>query len=390
MKKFTLAIQYPSFGPQHPPRLLAIARAAPQPGARVAAMEMFKKDSDYEWAPVPVASELFERFTVMDCESAVGRRQLFKLKKAVDNALNQIKPDVLVVNGWGHRESRISLSWARKNKCPTVLLSDSTYDDLPRSWLKERIKKWLIRGCASAFVAGTPQARYMEYLGIPKEKIFFPGSCVVDNDYWRRESSQARQNAEQSRRQNNLPEKYFLCVARFIEKKNIPFLVGSYRRYRERAGADYYRLVLCGSGPQETAVKDLIAGSGLKDIIMAGFRQADSLPAYYGLAKCFIMPSLYFEQWGLVVNEAMACGLPVLVSNKCGCSFDLVKNGVNGYSFDPADDRGLAELMLRLSTDERKLAEMGGESQRIIDGHSCEVAGRNLWKAVQAAISAPG
>jgi 1,2-diacylglycerol 3-alpha-glucosyltransferase len=385
LKKFTLAIQYPSFGPQHPPRLEAIAKAAPMPGARVVAMEMFKKDSDYEWAPVRASSPRFERYTVMDSESAAGRKQPLKLKKAVDHALDEISPDVLVVNGWGHRESMFSTHWCWKRKVKMVLLNDSTYEDLPRRPLKEQIKKWLVRDCASAFVAGTPQARYAEYLGIPKDKIFYPGSCAVDNDYWKTESAKVRQNAELCRKKYGLPQKYFLSVSRFIEKKNIPFLVGSYLRYRELAGSVYFGLVLCGDGPDQPVIRDLISRSGLQGMVMAGFQQVDSLPVYYGLADCFIMPSRYFEQWGLVVNEAMASGLPVLVSEKCGCAEDLVREGVNGHVFDPEDPEQLANLMLDMSKDESQLRAMGKESEKVIAGHSCEVGAQNLWKAVRAA-----
>src|SRR4030042_2008078 len=101
-------------------------------------MEMFKKDSDYEWNPITSSSSLFERYTVMDCESAVGRKK--------PRALDDISPDVLVVNGWGHRESWVSLMWARKHDCDVVLLSDSVYENLPRTWWKEYFKRWLARG----------------------------------------------------------------------------------------------------------------------------------------------------------------------------------------------------------------------------------------------------
>ncbi len=87
MEKLTIAVQYPSFGPQHPPRLRAIVRSAPNANCRVVAMEMFAKDSDYEWDPVLIGKETFERYTVMDCESAVGRRNRSILKKTVIKAL---------------------------------------------------------------------------------------------------------------------------------------------------------------------------------------------------------------------------------------------------------------------------------------------------------------
>ena len=93
------------------------------------------------------------------------------------------------------------------------------------------------------------------------------------------------------------------------------------------------------------------------DVILAGFKQYDELPAYYGLASAFVHASTT-EQWGLVVNEAMASGLPVLVSDRCGCAPDLVEDGVNGFTFDPYDVEALAGLMQRVAamTDERRQA----------------------------------
>jgi glycosyltransferase involved in cell wall biosynthesis len=379
----TVAIQYPSFGPQHPPRLRAIVRAAP-PEWRVVAMEMFAHDSDYEWAPVPKSDETFKRYTAIDSSSADGRRSR-TLKRDVWRALDDISPDVLVVNGWGHLESRASLAWCKKRGRSAVLLSDSSYEDAPRVWYKELYKKWLVRGCRSAFVAGTPQARYAERLGIPREHIFHPGSCVVDNDYWAARSKEARAAAAELRKKFALPEQYFLCVARYIPKKNVPFLVRSYARYRSEAGAGAFGLVLCGSGPEETAVCEAISELSLEGSVkLAGFRQIDELPVFHGLASCFIMPSSGNEQWGLVVNEAMASGLPVLVSSRCGCAEDLVREGVNGYTFDPDDESELAKLMLEIQNADKRRA-MGRESRRIIAGHSCDVGAENLWKAVWAA-----
>ena len=96
-----------------------------------------------------------------------------------------------------------------------------------------------------------------------------------------------------------------------------------------------------------------------------GFKQADEFPNYYGLRVSLFIPSSHFEQWGLVVNEAMASGLPVLVSKACGCTSDLVQEGINGFTFDPYDVDGLARFMVRISSGEVDLQAMGEASQQI-------------------------
>jgi glycosyltransferase involved in cell wall biosynthesis len=117
--------------------------------------------------------------------------------------------------------------------------------------------------------------------------------------------------------------------------------------------------------------------------------QYDTLPAYYGLASAFILPSV-IEPWGLVVNEAMAAGLPVLVSERCGCAQDLVQRGRNGFTFDPCDIEDQASLMLRLSSmPETQRSAMGLASQEIISRWTPELFAQNLEKAAQAARTAP-
>ncbi|MBC8433157.1 MAG: glycosyltransferase family 4 protein [Desulfobacterales bacterium] len=389
MENLTIAVQYPSFGPQHPPRLRAIVRSAPNANCRVVAMEMFAKDSDYEWDPVLLGKETFERYTVMDCESAVGRRNRSILKKTVFKALDDIRPDVLVVNGWGHRESRISLAWCRKEKCKIVMLSDSVRDNFPRYFWKETYKKWLLRGIQAGFAAGTPQARYLNRLGIPLEGIFYPGSTVVDNEYWTKKKRQIVKDKEKLRLLYGLPERFFLCVARFVDFKNIPFLIRSYAAYRSLAGQQAIGLVLCGSGPQEGKIIKTIKNFNLKEVYLVGFRQASELPVFYGLADCFIFPSSRFEPWGLVANEAMASGLPILASSMTGCAEDLVHDEVNGFVFDPEDENGLADIMFKITQDQHSLAQKGRESEKIIAAHSPEAGAINFWKAVQTALGRP-
>lgn len=389
-KPLTVAIQYPSFGPQHPPRLRAIVATAPHKACRVVAMEMFAKDSDYKWDPVHLGEETFERHTVMDAESAVGRSQFFALRKSVCAALDKINPDVLVVNGWGHKESRISIRWARRKSRPMVVLSDSTRYSVKRYWWKELYKKWVLRGIPAGFAAGTPQACYLERLGIPREGVFYPGPTVVNNAYWAEKSALVRADPETHRKKMGLPPRYFLCVARFIPFKNIPFLVRAFAKYRTYCEGEKYDLVLCGDGQEEAAIRQVIQETGVKGVHLMGFRQVGELPTFFGLSSCGILPSSDCEPWGLVINEAMACGLPVLVSHMVGCSEDLVRYGENGFVFNPRNEEQLARQMVELTRDKERIAQMGEVSRTIVANHSLEIGAKNLWRSVAAATDSDG
>jgi glycosyltransferase involved in cell wall biosynthesis len=122
---------------------------------------------------------------------------------------------------------------------------------------------------------------------------------------------------------------------------------------------------------------------------LPGFVQYDGLRALYARAGAFILPSVS-DPWGLVVNEAMAAGLPVLVSNRCGCAPDLVEEGRNGFTFDPYDIEGLARLMLRMSSmSDAERAAMGQASREIIRRWTPETFATNLMKVVEVALAAP-
>jgi glycosyltransferase involved in cell wall biosynthesis len=257
---------------------------------------------------------------------------------------------------------------------PVVLMSESTEHDAPRSRWKEWLKGQILALCSGALVGGSAHIRYLIRLGMPPGQIF-EGYDVVDNDYFRRATATVRQHSGALRAEFGLPQQYFLASARFIERKNLSRLLEAYGRYRGRFAAheanrhskhEPWSLVLLGDGPEKGAIERLISGQGLQSSVrLPGFRQYSELPVYYGLANAFVHASTS-EPWGLVVNEAMASGLPVLVSNRCGCVPDLVRECWNGFTFDPGNVEQLARLMFRLSSVGPQLARMSRASVEMI------------------------
>jgi glycosyltransferase involved in cell wall biosynthesis len=125
-----------------------------------------------------------------------------------------------------------------------------------------------------------------------------------------------------------------------------------------------------------------------KNIHLVGAKPYQDLPTYYGLASAFIHVSTT-EQWGLVVNEAMASGLPVLVSNRCGCAQDLVQEGINGFTFDPYNLDDIAQKMLQLSTFDSQLSALGRASEEIIARWSPRRFAEGLSQAIEVALASP-
>jgi len=305
--------------------------------------------------------------------------------RRVIEILEQQNPEVIVLAGYNDPTQMTAAKWARKNKVPRILHADSWYGDHPRYWLKELIKKFYFvkPNFNAAFVPGILGFKYINSLGIPKKAIW-RGLYVVDNDYFFRASAAARQECESWRRKLGLPQNYFLTVTRFIAKKNLPGLIRAFKKYRDSGGT--WDLVIVGSGPEEIQIRDLANSILTQGLSFVGWQQSQELPVYYGLAKCFILPSIS-EPWGLVVNEAMACGLPVLVSRNCGCFPELCHRGINGFDFDPLDADELACLMLRISNGTLDLESMGAASLSIIANYSLETWALALQDCIETTIS---
>jgi len=302
--------------------------------------------------------------------------------------MEEVRPNVVCIPGWG-----TSNAWAAQLSSiaagiPVVLMSESTAHDARRRWWKEAMKRRVVSLCSAGLVGSQPHVEYLASLGMPRERIF-SGYDVVDNAHFAVGSQAARQHANLLRGQLGLPEHYFLASNRFVEKKNLPRLLQAYARYHNRAGHSAWALVLLGDGPLKPQILRVIDELGLtEDVILAGFKQYVELPVYYGLAGAFVHASTT-EQWGLVINEAMAVGLPVIVSQRCGCAPALVENARNGFIFDPYDVDELAGLMLKVASPDCDREAMGQVSRKIISYYSPELFAESLLRAADVALNAP-
>lgn len=376
-----IAVLFANFGPYHLARLKAAEILGEKLGYEVIGLEIAGRLQRYPWATD--FTSLQQRYTVISGKPLEDVPTGLIIRRTWE-ALTRLQPDFLAICGYSDPAMLTALAWAKVHRRVTVLMTESKAEDQPRLAWREWLKRRIVKRFDAALAGGSPQRDYSISLGLPPERVFI-GYDVVDNAHYARGAAMAHQEEEHWRWRLGLNLPYFLTVSRFIEKKNLFRLLEAYRVYRREAVTEPWDLVLCGSGPLEDRLK--AAASDLPGVHFPGFKQADELPYYYGLARVFILPSSHFEQWGLVVNEAMAAGLPVLVSRACGCAQDLVQEGVNGLTFDPYDVDGLARLMAKISSGEVDLRAMGEASRRIIAHWTPEVFAKNLLKAMDAALA---
>jgi glycosyltransferase involved in cell wall biosynthesis len=376
----TVAVSFDVFSPYTLARLNALGRRA-----NLIGIESAYRSVAYDWDKT-IGAENFQRVTLFQ-EGAVEQRSQKEIRSCVAEMLAELRPDVMAINGWSQPTALALLAWSMKRRIPVVVMSESTSHDAVRMWWREAAKRRIVGLCSAALVGGTRHVSYMQELGMPQAGIF-TGYDVVDNAYFADGAERARQDAAQLRAKLGLPKNYFLASARFIAKKNLPGLLKAYALYRASAGEGAWKLVLLGDGPLKPELQAIAAQLGIgQDLILPGFKQYGALPAYYGLARAFVHSSTV-EQWGLVVNEAMSAGLPVLVSNRCGCAPDLIVEGENGYVFDPYDVEQLSDLLRLVASEAPRLDTMGRASQRIIADWTPDVFAINMIEACRAALAA--
>ncbi len=387
-RKAAVAVVFHHIGPYHHTRLNAAADRLTVTGI--------------EWS-----AEAYDAWGVADSTARYRKVSLFpeatrnrpgkaELQRAFELALDKAKCDVVAVNGWNNFGSLTAVNCCLRRGIPMIVMSESARQDEPRTKWKEMIKRRIVSFFSAGLVGGQRHVEYLIELGMQRERIF-TGYDVVDNEYFRRKAEAIRSQRSEVRQRYALPENYFLASARFIEKKNLPGLIRAYAEYRDRSqrtgviDPGYNRsapwdLVLLGDGPLRETLNSQLSTLNLHNHVhLPGFKAYDELPVYYGLANVFVHASTT-EQWGLVVNEAIASGLPVIVSERCGCAPELVHG--NGFTFDPADGHELAARLLEMATlSQEERMQLGQASYGIADNFAPEHFGEGMQQAASVAMN---
>lgn len=330
------------------------------------------RDDDRDGLPIT------SLFPTADWQS-IGK---LRLARGVWRKLQELKPSTVLVPGYYTLPGIAAALWAKLHRKRSVLMTETTGHDHARVWWKEFFKRVVMRILFDySITGGKAHVRYLRQLGFPQSRI---AHCydVVDNQFYEKETERVR-CIPALRATLQLPPNYFLYVGRLAPEKNIDGLLKAYALYVRSGGT--WDLVLVGDGPER---ENLVASSATKGVgnkvHFAGFKKTNESIHYYAFASCFILPSSR-EPWGLVANEAMASGLPILISNRCGCAEDLVIAGENGFTFNPADGQELSTRMISIGRlDASALAAMGRRSREIITGYSPA-----LWAAEVARIAQP-
>ena len=383
-----------NWGPYHYSRFKGFRQACEAAGIEPVGLELFQKSNIYEWS-TSQDDEGVKHFSFGDQEMEFP---LWKCLTQLMPYLWKLKADYAFVPSYWHWSLFINFI-CRIRGAKIIMMNESHADTERASGFKRWIKTQIVKRFHAALVGGQPHQRHFENLGMPKESIFH-GYDAIDVDFFAQQADKVTQDLNGNRAEKSLPDRYFLSLSRMVEKKNLPRLVEAYSNLDTNGTNPVPHLVFVGSGPLEDEVKETVAKLDLprydheanepspaidnqtKGVHFYGFRQIDENPTFFTLADAFIMPSLW-EEWGLVVNEALACSTPVIVAANAGCAEDLVLDGQTGYKIDPHNTASLTHAMHKIADSESSRNTMGKAGRELVQQFDCANFGASAIKAIE-------
>lgn len=292
------------------------------------------------------------------------------LNRGVAHALERASPEVILCGGYSYIASWRTMLWAKSHGVPFILWSESNDQDSRRGHtIVELLKGAFLKRCDGFVVPGRSARLYLASHGV-QDGAIYTAPNAVDNDLFASAAGVACNDARALRQRLQLPGRYFLFVGRFVAEKGVFELLSAYAKLDERLRSQI-GLVLVGDGRAKPELKEIAAKIVLGRVIFPGFAQREQLAAYYALADMLILPT-YTDTWGLVVNEAMACGLPVILSRAAGCADDLVEENWNGVLIPAKNEPALVAAMEHLATQNEVRLKMAANSRQRIARFSPE------------------
>ena len=320
-------------------------------------------------------------------EDSIASERFFGLDvPGLGNAIRATEPDVALVSGW-HSAFLVRAIWAcRRAGIPLVYRGDSylahRHKGL-RSWTWGARTRFLLGRYDVWLSVGRLAREYLEFFGVARERIF-DSPHAVDNDFFAREAAPFRDGARrlEARREWGIPGRAYvaLFVGKFIERKR-PLDVIDALHVMNGDGV----LLAAGSGALESECRERAREKNVP-VIFKGFLNQSELGRACAIADCLVLPSVY-ETWGLVVNEAMATGLPCVVSDGVACAPDLIVPGETGEVFSVGDISALASELTRLRSEKDDGQIRSTKCRDLVNQYSYEHATKGLVRACEAVVA---
>lgn len=296
--------------------------------------------------------------------------------------VRKAKLDALVIHGHSMLANHIATLAARSQRIPVFYQCDASVRNARGSSLRRAVLRSYYSTIDGFLASSSTNRDYYRALGVANRKIHhFPLS--VDNDRFSTSSalSDCERRVVRQRLGLRAGVPTLVSASKLVAQKRLGDLVEVASRLRAQ-GLDF-DLLLIGEGDERSALEQVAANTRGAPFIFSGFRNQTEIPALFGASDIFVMTANE-ENFGLVINEAMCAGLPIVASTGIGAVQDLVRDGKNGRIFEAGDQGGLTEVLQSLITDPNLCQRMGRQSQKIIAGWSYTQDIEGLRAALEA------
>lgn len=369
----SIAFVWDNFGPMHVDRCEAVS-ATTGTTSPVIGIELYSTSDTYDWVSEHGSS--FRKVTLFPGKSNKDVGAL-KLALGIVAACRRAKARHVFLCHYDLPGIFFAASLLRLTGCRVHAMACSKFDDQERRLWREVAKSLFFVPYHGAISSGRRARDYMRFLGV--------GRKMIANEYNTLSVDRIRKMAGKPAAPNGtaFADRHFTIVARLVEKKNLFMALEAYGLYC--AAVERPRpLHLCGSGPLEAQLRQKVGELGLGDkVVFRGFLQTRDIACVLADTLALLLPSTE-EQFGNVVIEAQAMGLPVILSNVCGACDRLIRSGINGFVVEPDNPQGLAFFMAIVSRDSELWTRMSlsatefasrGDSARFAEAVSLLVAG---------------
>ncbi|MBB6692853.1 glycosyltransferase family 4 protein [Cohnella xylanilytica] len=284
---------------------------------------------------------------------------------SVIRELNAEPFDVYILGCYSSPTEMMAIRWLKFKKKRFILNSDGGFVSEDK-WLLRKLKTSLISSADLWLSSGSNCTRYLSHYGADGRRIReYPFSSVALSEGDTRPLPEGEK--EELKRREGLKGTVILSVGQFIHRKGMDVLLDAFARMRNANAS----LLLIGGGPEREAYEARIRDERIPNVVIKDFMQKRELLVYWKLADVFAMPTR-FDIWGLVLNEALAFGLPVVSTTMAGAAHDLVREGENGFLVPPEDAALLGERCERLAVDPELRQTFGAKSREIARGYTME------------------
>jgi glycosyltransferase involved in cell wall biosynthesis len=298
--------------------------------------------------------------------------------------------DAVLVYGWNYFANWLIFLTAFILGTKVFISGESPFNQeiIKPAW-KINVKKLFLRPifhwASAIFYIGSENKKFYKYYGVSDKKLFF-APYAIDNNSFIKAAGELKSKRDEMREKMGIKKSdvVILFAGKLVRKKRPFDLIKAFQLLVDayKTGV-VLRLIYVGDGKLRPSLESFAKENNLNNIHFAGFKNQTELPEYYAMADVFVLPSGPGETWGLVTNEAMCFGLPIIVSDMVGCGPDLVSAGENGFVFPAGDIDKLAGYLKELIEDREKRKKFGKKSFEIIRNYSYDKGIEGILRALK-------